>query len=336
MRKLAALLKGKRRLLIIIQDFPDPDAMASAAALHALARKLAGVQSTITYSEAVGRSENQAMIKHLGIRLRPFDQIDPSTFDAVAMVDAQPGTGNTSTPPSIRPDILIDHHLRRHPAARSAFTDIRTQYGATSTILFEYLHEAHIQPDMALSTALFYGIWSDTQDIGRKCGPADLDALLRLYQSASSGMLREIRRGKVPRTYFQNLAEALSHARTYGRAIVTGLGQVENPDMIAEVADLLLRNESSRWALCYGFRRRTALFSLRTSDPRGNAGRMAHRIAGDRGSGGGHVGSAGGQVLLIRDSSSERRQVASLIVKRFLQFTHASDEAAGRLIRLRG
>ena len=168
LQKLTELFTGKAYLLVVMQDTPDPDSLAAAVALRRLAKSLANLQCSLAYGGTVGRGENRALVKYLGLNLRPCDEIDYEKYDLVAMVDTQPGTGNNSLPETVTPNIVIDHHPIRRQTRTAAFTDVRSGYGAASTILVEYLIEAGITPDTPLATALLYGIRSDTQDLGRE------------------------------------------------------------------------------------------------------------------------------------------------------------------------
>jgi nanoRNase/pAp phosphatase (c-di-AMP/oligoRNAs hydrolase) len=279
LKKLTELLTGQDTLLIVMQDFPDPDAIACAVALRELANKLAGLQCSLTHGAVVGRAENCALVRYLGLNLRPIEEIDAAKFDVVAMVDTQPGTNN-SLPSDVVPEIVIDHHPIKDATRRSDFTDIRSRYGAASTILYEYLECADIALDAQLATALLYGIRSDTHDLGRESTQADIDAYLALYPIANKRMLSKIEHGRVPRTYFRHLAEGLTNASVFGSCVLTGLGEIESADMLGEVADLLLRNEESTWALCYGYCRGKLWLSLRTSDTAIDAGDIMRRTVG--------------------------------------------------------
>lgn len=316
--KLVDLFQGETSLLIVLQDFPDPDAIAAAAALQRLANAMGRIQCSVCHGGIVGRAENRAMVDYLDVNLRPLDRIDFSRYGLIAMVDTQPGTGNNSLPREITPDIVIDHHPIRHATRCSPFIDIRRRYGATSTILFEYLRDAGVAIDVPLATALSYGIYSDTQDLGREYSQPDIDAFAALHPSANKRMLREIQWGRVPRVYFQMLASALKNATVHGSAMLSGLGDVHHPDMIGEVADLLLRNKSTRWVLCYGFYDRKLLFSLRSHASHADAGKIAARMVAGSGSGGGHHGSAGGRIVLAEGDLRARLRAERRIVQRFL------------------
>ncbi|MBW3670363.1 MAG: hypothetical protein KY432_01685 [Acidobacteria bacterium] len=61
-------LDGK--LLIFTHDNPDPDSIASAAAMAHLLREKRGTDATLAYSGIVGRAENRAMVEQLDFRIQ--------------------------------------------------------------------------------------------------------------------------------------------------------------------------------------------------------------------------------------------------------------------------
>jgi nanoRNase/pAp phosphatase (c-di-AMP/oligoRNAs hydrolase) len=332
LNKLQQLLKTKTRLLIVMQDNPDPDSIASATALRKLANNLDNIQCTIAHGGTVGRAENRALVKYLGLNLHLCSETDFGRFDCIALVDTQPRTGNNSLPDNIVPDIVIDHHPVR-PATRAAqFIDIRSKYGATATILLEYLIQAGIEPDTQLATALFYAVRSDTQDLGRQAIRADIEAIARLFPLANKRMLSTIQRGNVPRAYFQMLDVALRNARIYSQAIITSLGVIDNPDMIAEVADLLLRGDETSWTMCTGVSGSKLFISIRTSKEDVRADKVIRRVITRKGTGGGHSTFAGGQIPLTKGTKSELASLEKLVLKRFLKATGADSQQWQKLI----
>ena len=317
--KLVPLLRSEGSMLIALQDNPDPDAVAAATALRELAHHYGGLQCSFAHGGTVGRSENRALVEYLGLNLRPLGQVDPKAFDLIAMVDAQPGAGNQSLPASHPPDIVIDHHPIRRDTRSCRFTDVRSKYGATSTILWEYLRRAGISPDMPLATALLYGIRSDTQDLGREATAADIAAVDHLYPLVNKRMLSQIIRGRVPHSYFQMLTNALSAARIYDYSIVANLGEVDNPDTVAEAADLFLRHEKVRWTMANGIWNRRLLVSLRCSGDVKKAEEVAHQIASRLGTSGGHSTMAGAQIPLRKDTVKYRQDLERKVRDRFLR-----------------
>ncbi len=317
--RLMALLKDRRTLLIVMQDFPDPDAIAAAAALRELAKSQGDVTTTLACGGFVGRAENQALLRYLGLNVQPLANTPPSNFDCIAMVDTQPGAGNNALDVQIVPDIVVDHHPIRSITRRSPFFDIRSLYGATSTIFQEYLDCSRVAVPVPLATALLYGIRSDTADFGREATQADIQAFLSLYPSSNKRMLGRIAMARVPRAYFQAIAKALTGAKSSGNCVFTDLGPVSNPDIVAEVADLLLRDEETCWALCIGMHGGELLISLRTWDLSGDAGRQMHRLVSPDGTGGGHSAMAGGQIPLGTTDPVQIQKVVNRVISRFLR-----------------
>ncbi len=330
--KFREMLRDKNRLLIVMQDNPDPDSIASAVALRKLANTLGNIQCTITHGGSVGRGENRALVRYLDLNLRPFSEIDCIKFDFIAVVDAQPGTGNCSLPVDVVPGIVIDHHALRDITRKVKFIDIRVRYGAAATILLEYLIQAGIMPDVPLATALLFAIRSDTQDLGRQATRADIKAVGFLFPLANQKMLGEIQRGSVPKAYFQMLDVALRNAKVFGQAIITNLGSIDNPDMIAEVADLLLREDETCWTMCIGISQGKLFISIRTSKEDVKADKIIRKIVAGKGSGGGHQAFAGGQIPLQKNTKTEFDSLEKLVRRRFLKAIGNAEQHSEKLI----
>ncbi len=331
--KLVETLRGRRSLLIVMQDNPDPDSFAAAAALRRLAHHAdPDLACSIAYGGVVGRGENRALVSYLGLNFRRIGQVEPSKFDVVALVDTQPGSGNNSLPAEVRADVVLDHHPLR-PETRSApFTDVRRRYGAVSTILWEYLVAARIEPDPPLATALLYAIRTDTRDLGTEAAGADVAAAEGLFRLANTRMLSAIQRGSVNGEYFATLSRALDVARVHGETIIALLGDVPSPDSTGEIADLFLRHEDVEWVLCLGYHDAKAWISVRTARTGEPAGALMRDVMHGIGTGGGHDTLAGGQVVLERDSAAERERIEREIRSRFLDAMGQSPRGGRRLV----
>jgi nanoRNase/pAp phosphatase (c-di-AMP/oligoRNAs hydrolase) len=331
--RLSSVLGGARSMLIIVQNTPDPDAIAAAAALRELANERHDIACSIGHSGGVQRAENLALLHYLGLNTRPLSDLDLDRFDRLSMVDAQPGAGNVSFDATVRLDVVIDHHPIRRETRSARFTDIRSRYGATSTILYEYLTAAKIEIPTPVATAMVYGIRSDTQDLGRESTRADVEAFLALYPHANARALGRIVQAQLPHSYFSKLRTALDEAKVYGSRIVSFLGRLESPEMIAEAADLLLRAEDVRWTMTLGVVDDWLHVSLRTIDRKRHAGRIARNLAGRKGFGGGHQALAAAQIPLTTGNNSDRqiRKIVRDLSKRFLRATGNAKESGKRL-----
>lgn len=296
LEQLAHVLHGKRRLLIVTHDNPDPDTIATGWALLRLVRRLRRMRVDLAYGGIIGRGENRAMKEVLKVPLQRLETLDSAFYDAVALVDSQPGTGNNSLPPGILPIIVIDHHPVRRGTREVPFYDIREDYGASVTIISEYLLAAGMRIDRLLATAIFYAIKTETKNLGREASRADIRVFLELFPLVDNHALSQIEHPPIPRTYFSMIDQAIEGTRLHGRVAVTRSGELSNPDVVAEFADLMVRLEGVRWSLAVGRYGPDLWLSIRTNLERANAGRMIRRIVGGLGKAGGHGTMAGGKI----------------------------------------
>jgi len=319
LNRLLDVLPRTGRMRIVLQDNPDPDALASAAALKLLAHRLSGSASDIVFGGLVGRAENRALVRYLGLNVVCTGSLKFKDDDFVAMVDTQPGAGNNCLPDGLLPKAVIDHHPLQEMSRSVSFTDIRSNYGATSTILTEYIRLSDIEMEARLATGLIYGIKSDTQDLGREATKADIDAYLFLYPMANKRQLARIEREPVPPSYFHELLNALRRAYVYRTCVISSAGLTQTPDTAAELADLLIRLQGVEWALCVAFCNRVAYLSLRCVRADGDAGEVIRKIVGADGKAGGHDSYAGGQIPVADDTSAERSKWMKRLTRRTLK-----------------
>jgi len=326
-------LQGRGKTIIVIHDNPDPDSLASAMALrHLLAMKLSR-DAVITFSGMIGRSENIAMAKELEITLVPLGMVDLDEVNAVCMLDTQPGTGNNSFPPDRRVDIVIDHHPPREASLACRWVDIRDDYGVTASILYEYLVAQNITIGTKLATALFYAIKSETQDLGREANRPDRDAYLRLFPVANKRILYEIIHPKLPVEYFLTIHSGLENTMVYGKLLVVNLMAICFPEVVAEVADYLIRLEGIETVLSMGHYNDEMILSLRTTCNVLNAGEMIKRLVAGRGAAGGHGMMAGGKLDHVPFVPAALEEAEAFLTKGLLRELSMGDIAPVRLIK---
>jgi nanoRNase/pAp phosphatase (c-di-AMP/oligoRNAs hydrolase) len=287
---------GHPLVIVCAHRNPDPDSISSAMALRYVLEGRAGVRSLVATEGIIGRAENRAMVSLLRLHLRPLETLHEVDWSAVALVDTQPRSGNNSFPRTARPLVVIDHHQGLKTTA-AAWVDVRPEYGATATILTEYLRASGLPVPSWLATALAYGISSETRDLGRGAGERDMEAYIWLYPRVSKRVLPRIEHPRLPRGYFTVLDRALHAAFFYRNLIGSRLGAVETPDSVAEMADFLLAHERMGWSVVTGRHGGQLYLSLRATRGR-RAGQVLRELVRGRGTAGGHGRMAGGQVSL--------------------------------------
>jgi len=333
LEELSSALPSRGNVFVIPHDYPDPDAIASAAAMELLLASRFHLRGRIVFTGVVTRAENRELLRHLRYRWTPLSQVRPPKKPVPGVfLDTAPWSGNVTVPPFVRPVAVIDHHpiSRRRAKPRAVFTDIRTGMGATATIMTEYLLAAEVSIPKWLASILAYAIATETLDLSRDSTPRDLDAYTALLARANFGLLGRIRHAPLPRSYFARLQEAIHNVHTYGRVAWTHLPAVENPEIVAEIADLLLRMERITWSFCTAFADDRLVVSLRSSSASARCGQILKREVGKNGSAGGHHRMAAGFLDLTRfpDRNREalREEFTREVLGRIERRSEASDE----------
>jgi nanoRNase/pAp phosphatase (c-di-AMP/oligoRNAs hydrolase) len=331
-----SLVGQKKSILVMCHNNPDPDTIASAAALKSIFAQTIHRKAVIGYDGIVGRAENRELIKRLKIDMIPVNKLDFNDFSVIALVDSQPHTGNNAIPRKIRPCIVIDHHPLRKETSRCQFFDVRPHYGSSSTILTEYFRELGLDMDRKLATALFYGLKTDTNGLSRSLMKADIDAFNFLFPKIAPRTFAAIENPSVPKSYYLKFANTIEKSVQYGDVIISYMGSLTNPDIASEMADFLLRMENIRWTLCLGEFNDELILSVRTSRRGWIAGKVAVRILAGIGTGGGHEKAAGGKVVLTGMTPEERARVAKKITDRFLKIVGVQNRPGRPLAAHRG
>jgi nanoRNase/pAp phosphatase (c-di-AMP/oligoRNAs hydrolase) len=296
-RDLLAVLEPAREIVILPHDNPDPDSLASAEGLRAAIRHAFRKSAAVGLSGIIGRSQNRAMVSTLRLDLTPIAELERQLRETVVLVDTQPGRKNNSLPPDVRPAAVIDHHPDWGSNDGVPFLDLREGYGATSTIVTEYLQELEVPIGKRLATALFYGITSETRNLGREAQPADIVASQFLYPYVDKRALAEIESPPLKASYFQSLGRAVESAVVCDDVVISILPEVSYPDAVAELVDLLIRLEGALWAVCIAPCGPHLQVSVRSNDRDARAGEMLACLL-PPGTAGGHGMVAAGRVPL--------------------------------------
>ncbi len=324
LQELDNILKEAEQLLIVTHNYPDPDAIASAMALQYLAKKRCGVAASIAYGGNVGRSENRAMLRLLKIHMKQFNRLRLQKYDRVALVDTQPGRGNNAYPAERHCHIVIDHH----PLQKGVDADlhvIHPDIGVSATLLIEWLQQSDVEIPADLATALSYAIISETQDLGREAGPRDIKAYLSVYVKSSMRKLSKILNPKLPHSYFVSLGKTLQHTFVYRNLICAHLGDVPSAEIVAEMADFLLRHQKISWSCCTGRFKKNLIISLRTINQKGYAGKVIKKLVDDPRNAGGHDMLAGGYIELRNNKAETALEVENELTDAFARLLGHKD-----------
>jgi nanoRNase/pAp phosphatase (c-di-AMP/oligoRNAs hydrolase) len=261
--ELAQLLEAHRgeRHIIVLQNFPDPDAISSAFA-HQLISARFGIVADIVYTGKVSHQQNVALLKLLGISLIPFSaDLDLSQYAGAVFVDNQGTTAgqivDALAAAGVLTLVVVDHHATQE-RLQAVFTDIR-RTGATATIYAEYLRAGLVELDRAhhehqvVATALLHGLLTDSGGFVR-ANAEDFEAAAFLSAFRDAEVLAQIMSQARSKQTMEVIRRALGNRLIVENFCMAGIGylRAEDRDAIPQAADFLMTEENVHTAIVYG------------------------------------------------------------------------------------
>jgi len=271
------------RVLIVLHNDPDPDAMASGLALRNVLRRTKAT-AIIGAFQGVTRPENLRMVNLLDIHVEPITEASLKEYDRIAMVDVQPHYFGGLID---RVDLVIDHHPEQ-PGYSVVFKDIRADYGSTSTILTEHLRAVDVSISERTATAMLYAIKSDTLFFNRQTNRVDLEAFSYLYPLADAALIRKMEGAEITLDRLDYVMKAHRGGTLVEQVFCAFLGPSPREDFIPYVADFFLQLEDVKWTAIAGIVDDSMLISVRNLGYSKNAGEFVRRFFSDIGCAGGH------------------------------------------------
>ena len=293
-RQLAEVIdETDQRMAIRIHRSPDPDSIASAAALKTIAESR-DIDADIIYAGEIGHQENRAFVNLLGIELVSITDTEEDDYDTIALVDhAKGGEPEEET----GADIIIDHYEHDHEH-EMAFTDIRPNVSSTSTILTKYIQELDLTLDQAVATALLYGIRAETLDFKRDTTPADLTAAAYLYPFADHDTLEQVESPSMSAETLDVLAEANRNREVEGSHLVSNAGFIRDRDALSQAAQHLLNLEGITTTAVFAIADDVIYLASRSKDIRVDIGKVLEDAFVDIAEVAGHSTDASAEIPL--------------------------------------
>lgn len=286
LRSLRRALKGAGRCTFLVQNDPDPDAIAASLALRSALGFSPG-DSPIVSCGRVTRPENRRLLDALGIRVRHVSADSLDSRRPLVLVDVQP--------PYFSDELgevaaVIDHHP---PTGRyrARHRDIRTNYGACATMAAEYFFAARDEePGAPLATALLYGIVTDTRSLSRHTSEEDLQMFARLFTVADHASLRRIHHPSYGELPLRRLGQALETVKADRGVAYLHLGPLPRSEehVVAQFAEFCLGIEGAEVSAVSGVFGSKLVMSTRALSPEAQLGVRLREMFCRYGSAGGH------------------------------------------------
>jgi nanoRNase/pAp phosphatase (c-di-AMP/oligoRNAs hydrolase) len=320
------------RVLILLHNDPDPDALASGLALRNVLRRNRQT-AVIGAFEGVTRPENQRMMNLLDIHIEVMTAAHVNDFDRIAMVDVQPHYFGGEID---RVDLVIDHHPEQS-GYTAVYKDIRVDYGSTSTILTEHLRAVDANISERTATAMLYAIKSDTLFFNRQANRVDIEAFSYLYPLADATLIRKMEGAEITMDRLDYVLKARQNGRMVEQVFCAFLGTTPREDFIPYVADFYLQLENVQWTIISGIVNDTLVMSVRNLGYSRNAGEFVRKYFNEIGSAGGHRSMAKAVVPLQnfkeRFGNLQADEYTEKVLALALEFLHEHQTPERKLVK---
>ncbi|MBI4783537.1 MAG: bifunctional oligoribonuclease/PAP phosphatase NrnA [Oscillatoriophycideae cyanobacterium NC_groundwater_1537_Pr4_S-0.65um_50_18] len=253
------------RHLILLQDFPDPDALSCAWAYKLIAQQY-DISCDIYYAGTLSHQENIALVKLTGLpaqrcTAQAAKEKDFSSYQGCVLVDGQGTTTQllTQIQQANLPIVaVIDHHMAQGNL-KAEFIDLRPQARATATLFSQYLQAGLLKLDSSngehvkCATALIHGIRSDTNRL-MQAQEEDFIAAGYLSRFYDAQLLNSILQASRSKRVMNVIERSLRNRVLQNNFSIAGVGYLryDDRDAIPQAADFLVTEENVHTAVVYG------------------------------------------------------------------------------------
>ncbi len=277
LRRSQAAIRG-RGANIFTQWIGDPDALGSAVMLKAILQHL-GAKEVRILTGSLGHPQNRNLVERCGIVLHhPNEQRLPRGLHC--MVDASPplGTANTTFVEPVREYFFVaDHHANPEDVERDCVAGgvrrvklafVGLPVGSTSAFMtalaMAFGVTETLGPEGRAAAAL--GVYTDTSALLHAATALDFRMFEKMTRDEPTrALVDDLRDYRVPIEWYQYRSSAFSNMEVEGAVRVAPVGYIreDHRDVVAEVADDMLRIEGASIGIAIGVTERGTEVSVR-------------------------------------------------------------------------
>ena len=281
---------------IVIQchDNPDADALASGYAVWWYLKTM-GKDAKFIYRgrNEIKKSNLEIMVKELSVPVTyepDFDEVP----ELLVTVDCQYGQKNV-TETAAKKVAMIDHH--QLPDKMPEFAEIRSNIGSCSTVVWDMLRAegVSLENEKELSTALYYGLYTDTNRLTEMSHPLDRDMVDTLIVNRS--LITEMSNSNISLEELKITGKAIldyDYHRKYRYLIIEA--EQCDPNILGVISDFSMETSGVDVCMAFYVSEGEIKFSVRSCVKQVHANEVAAVLAEGIGGGGGHLTKAGGNV----------------------------------------
>ena len=284
-------IKSEKRIFIQTHNFPDHDAVASAYGLSELLLTY-GIKNCIIYKGEIERDSLVKMVERLNINISKYEDLNISAQDKIVVIDGCKGNSNVEELEG-EEILVIDHHEVKEPEDVK-YTDIRSSYGACSTIIYTYYKQLGKQMSSDVATALMIGLNVDTARLTRGVSKEDLDTFYFLYTKANMEQVNLILRNYIKTADLNYYMILLQQLKIKSSIAFCYFENGCNQNLLGILGDFILSLEEINFVILCAKNGQVVNFSIRNEKKGLNAALIIQDVLKGIGFGGGHIDMAGG------------------------------------------
>jgi phosphoglycolate phosphatase len=291
-------LSSFNEIVIQCHDNPDADALASGFGLYTYFKsKGKDVRFIYRGNNKIQKSNLMIMLEELNIPISYEPDFDEEP-ELLITVDCQYGQRNVTTTPA-KNIAIIDHHRKEEELP--PLSEVRSNIGSASTVVWDMIcHDSEegkelISSDRDLSTALYYGLYTDTGKMSEISHPLDKDMRDELY--VDKGLIVKMTNSNISLEELKITGKAiLGYEYFSDRQYMIIKAEPCDPNILGVMSDFSLETAGVDICLAYYERHEEIKFSVRSCTKEVHANELAAFIADGIGGGGGHIYKAGGSI----------------------------------------
>ena len=322
--RLKDLLRFKN-IVIQCHDNPDADALASGYALKWFFEKNGkDVRFIYRGRNEIKKSNLTIMVKKLEI---PIEYVPFISFisteeqpDLLITVDCQYGEKNV-TKTEAKKVAIIDHH-RKLVETDNILSNINNELGSCATVVWKMLKEEGYDPNenKFVATALYYGLYTDTNRLSEVSHPIDRDMLDSL--NFNKAIVTEMSNSNISLNELQITGKAILNYEYYdSNKYLVIEAEPCDPSILGVISDFALETEGVDVCVAFYVNAYEVKFSVRSCSKEVYANELAAFLADGMGGGGGHILKAGGTIkpeLLTKPAKDLIRERLALYYDTYL------------------
>ena len=309
---------------IVIQchDNPDADALSSGYAIYCYLKKW-GKNPRLIYRGHNRISKSNLLIMQekleIPISYEPDFDYEP---ELLITVDCQYGQQNV-TKTSARNVAVIDHH--QCTVELPVLNEVRSNIGSCATIIWDMLKDEgfDVDADILLSTALYYGLYTDTNKLSEISHPLDRD--MRDSLTINKSIITEMCNSNISLDELKITGKAILDYEYHGtnKYLMIKAEQCD-PNILGVISDFSMETVGVNICIAYYVSPEEIKFSVRSCVKEVHANELAGFVAEGIGGGGGHITKAGGTIrpeklknIITEDNFSGKDDIENIISEVF-------------------